>query len=56
MVSKKRIPSFHRESNPDHPIVQPVAQSPYRLSYPALKNSSKGDVIDITAVGYFFTL
>jgi hypothetical protein len=28
MVSKRKIPSPRRESNPDHPIVQPVA-SPY---------------------------
>jgi hypothetical protein len=33
MVSKRKIPSLSRESNPDHPIVQPVT-SPYRLSYP----------------------
>jgi hypothetical protein len=32
MVSRK-IPSPRRKSNPDHPIVQPVAQSLYRLSY-----------------------
>jgi hypothetical protein len=25
MVSKKNIPITRRESNPDHPIVQPVA-------------------------------
>jgi len=25
MVSKRHIPSPHRESNPDHPILQPVA-------------------------------
>jgi hypothetical protein len=26
-VSKRKIPSPRRESNPDHPIVQPIASS-----------------------------
>jgi hypothetical protein len=29
----RKIPSSRRESNPRTPIVQPVAQSLYRLSY-----------------------
>jgi hypothetical protein len=32
-VVKRKIPSPRRDSNPDHPIVQP-SQSVYRLSYP----------------------
>jgi len=31
-VVKKKIPNPHRESNPDHPIVQPVASRYTELS------------------------
>jgi hypothetical protein len=30
-VVKRKTPSRRRESNPDHPIIQPVAWSLYRL-------------------------
>jgi hypothetical protein len=33
-VEEKNSHSPRRESNPYHPIVQPIAQSLYRLSYP----------------------
>jgi hypothetical protein len=36
MVSKRKIPSPRRESNPDHPIVQPVASRYSDLTIPAL--------------------
>jgi hypothetical protein len=32
-VEKRKIPSPRRQSNPDHTIVQPIAESPYGLSY-----------------------
>jgi hypothetical protein len=32
-VVERKIPSLRRESTPRTPIVQTVAQSPYRLSY-----------------------
>jgi hypothetical protein len=34
VVKKRKVPCAHRESNPDSLVVQPVAYSPYRLSYP----------------------
>jgi hypothetical protein len=33
-VSNRKIPTPCWKSNPDHPIVQPVASRLYRLSYP----------------------
>jgi hypothetical protein len=36
-VSKRKIPSPRRESNPDHPIVQPVASRYTDWANPALK-------------------
>jgi hypothetical protein len=32
-VVKRKIPSLYRETNTDHPIVQPVASRLYRLSF-----------------------
>jgi hypothetical protein len=37
MVSKRKIPSFCQDSNPDHPIVQP-AVSRYTDCAPCFKN------------------
>jgi hypothetical protein len=38
-VVKRKIPSSRRESNPRTPIVQPVAQSLYGLSYHGSHNT-----------------
>jgi hypothetical protein len=49
-VVKKKIPSLRRESNPRTPIVQPVDQSLYRLSY-----TGSHIYIYITADNYLLT-
>jgi hypothetical protein len=41
-VAKRKIPNPRRESNLTTPIVQPVAQSLYQLSYPASLRTSVG--------------
>jgi hypothetical protein len=36
-ASKRKIPSLRRDSNPDHPIVQPVVRRYTELNYPGSK-------------------
>jgi hypothetical protein len=41
VVLKRKIRSPRRESNPNHPIVQPLATL-YRLSYPSSSHTKRG--------------
>jgi hypothetical protein len=41
MVSKRKIPNPHRESNPDHPIVQPVASHYTDWAKPTFRMNNK---------------